>query len=119
MSVTTKLTGILATAFLRLMSCARTVETKFPFAQNPSACIQVRDLLTLGRSVILAITIGAETPHLCPWFDRQDLSLMATGLVDGGMEVYGMVFHGLAGFCLKGRVLGLHGKLRVTVAPFP
>ena len=67
MSVATKLTFILATAFLRLMSCARTVETKFPFAHNPSACIQVRDLLILGRSVILTITIIRDTPFLCPF----------------------------------------------------
>ena len=35
---------------------------------------------------------------------------MATGLMDDGMEVYGMVFHGLAGFDLKDRALGLHGE---------
>lgn len=58
--------------------------------------------------MILTITIDAETPHLCPWFDRPNPSLMATGLVDDGMEVYGMVFHGLAGFGIEGRVLGLH-----------
>ena len=113
MSVATKLTSILAAAFLRLMSYARKVETKLPFA-----CIKDKDLLTLGRSVILTITIDAETRHLCPWFDRPDPSLMATGLVDDGIEVYGMVFHGWRVSVWRVGYWVSTGK-RVTVAPFP